>query len=157
MIFFLFVFLLSIFVIGVKIYPSMFTKISPRPEKSIGWLWVNPFVLKNHLGKFSDKYNSGSDLVKGWKIKFTDLGIGFYKMGETGIYYKCEQKGNSKTTLVSIDKNEFSSDKKIIAKRIYWSLLFCSVNAEKIIDKEVRNYLNDLIFLQTNVSPAFIL
>jgi len=146
----------SIFIINRFVYSSMFTKISPRPEKSIGWLWVNPFILNNHLENISNRFNISSDLAKGWKIRFADLGIGFYKMGESGISYKCEQKGKSKTMLVSIDENKVNSERDLLAKRIYWNLLFCSASAEKKDGGEMENYLSGLVFVQTKISPVLI-
>ena len=145
-----------IFIINRFVYPPMLTKISPRPTKSIGWLWVNPFILNNHLKNISKRFNINSDLTKGWKIRFTDLEIGFYKMGESGISYKCEQRGNSKTMLVSIDEDKINSDRDLLAKRIYWSLLFCSASIEKSDVGEMVTYLSGLVFVQTRMSPALI-
>jgi len=157
---FVLVFIFLFFVLtDIFLIPTIFTRVYPRPQKGVGLLLINPFFTKSDIDKISKKMGVINDSKKKLEMEFTDrIEIGYFQMGESGIEYKCQKTNNANKVLVAVNWDRFDGDTQLLAKRIYWSLLFCSVSGDTIKDKAgIRNYLSELVFSKRTLNPALLL
>ena len=98
----------------IFLFPALFTRIYPKPFFLRGVLFINPFFVSADISNLSKKMGVTVDKKMKLEVEFVDkIEIGFFRMGETGIDYKCQKTSGVNKVLIVLNQDKFDNNSQL--------------------------------------------